>query len=128
MPSLVVLGARNLGGAILSHHLNAGWRGAAVARSAETLETVRAAGGLPIQADASDPDELRGALERAKAEFGRLDLIVNAVSAARPTRQGPFGGGKLRRRPSRTSAAGRAPWPSRPSCFSAKGHEWERRR
>src|SRR3954465_10983 len=72
-----------------------GWRGAAVARSPETLETVRAAGGLPLQADASDPDELRGALERARTEFGRLDLIVNAVSAARPTRQGPFGGGTL---------------------------------
>src|SRR3954469_14534836 len=105
MPSLVVLGARNLGGAILGHHLNAGWRGAAVARSPETLETVRAAGGvplpggaadagaaggLPLQADASDADALRGALERARAELGRIDLVVNAVSAARPTRQGPF--------------------------------------
>ncbi len=48
-----------------------------------------------MQADASDPDELRAALERARAEFGRLDVIVNAVSAARPTRPGPFGGGSL---------------------------------
>ncbi len=95
MPSIVVLGARNLGGAILGHHLNNGWRGAAVARSAETLETVRAAGGLPLQADASDPESLREALERAKTEFGRIDVIVNAVSAARPTRSGPFGGGSL---------------------------------
>ena len=67
MPSIVVLGARNLGGAILGHHLNNGWRGAAIARSPETLETVRAAGGLPLQADASDPDELRAALERCIA-------------------------------------------------------------
>jgi NAD(P)-dependent dehydrogenase (short-subunit alcohol dehydrogenase family) len=96
MPALVVLGARNLGGAILSHHLNAGWSGAAVARSPETLETVRAAGGLPIQADASDPDELRGALEQARAELGRLDLIVNAVSAVVPRADRPFGGGALR--------------------------------
>lgn len=95
MPSIVVLGARNLGGAILGHHLNNGWSGAAVARSAETLETVRAAGGLPLQADASNPDELRGALERARAELGRLDVIVNAVSAARPSKPGPFGGGTL---------------------------------
>ena len=58
MPSLVVLGARNLGGAILAHHLQNGWRGAAVARSPETLETVRGAGGLPLQADASDPEQL----------------------------------------------------------------------
>jgi NAD(P)-dependent dehydrogenase (short-subunit alcohol dehydrogenase family) len=95
MPSIVVLGARNLGGAILGHHLNAGWRGAAIARSPETLEVVRAAGGVPLQADASDPDELRAALERARAEFGRIDVIVNAVSAARPTKSGPFGGGAL---------------------------------
>jgi NAD(P)-dependent dehydrogenase (short-subunit alcohol dehydrogenase family) len=96
MPALVVLGARNLGGAILSHHLNAGWRGAAVARSPETLETVRAAGGLPLQADASDPAALREALERARSEFGRLDLIVNAVSAVVPSADRPFGGGALR--------------------------------
>ena len=95
MPSIVVLGARNLGGAILGHHLNNGWRGAAVARSPETLETVRAAGGLPLSADASDPDSLRDALEQARTEFGRIDVIVNAVSAARPTRSGPFGGGAL---------------------------------
>ncbi|MDA0172779.1 SDR family NAD(P)-dependent oxidoreductase [Solirubrobacter taibaiensis] len=95
MPSIVVLGARNLGGAILSHHLQAGWKGAAVARSAETLETVRAAGGLALEADASDPASLQAALERARADFGSIDVIVNAVSAARPTKPGPFGGGTL---------------------------------
>jgi NAD(P)-dependent dehydrogenase (short-subunit alcohol dehydrogenase family) len=95
MPALVVLGARNLGGAILGHHLNAGWRGAAVARSPETLETVRAAGGLPLRADASDPEELRRALEQARAELGRIDLIVNAVSAVREGAPGPFGGGSM---------------------------------
>ena len=95
MPALVVLGARNLGGAILGHHVNNGWRAAAVARSPETLETVRAAGGIALRADAGDPDELRGALERARAELGRLDLIVNAVSAVRLTGSGPFGGGPV---------------------------------
>src|SRR3954453_16019067 len=93
MPSLVVLGARNLGGAILQHHLAAGWSGAAVARSQDTLAAVERAGGLPLEADASDPESLRGALERARAELGGLDLIVNAVSAARPPGPGPFGGG-----------------------------------
>jgi NAD(P)-dependent dehydrogenase (short-subunit alcohol dehydrogenase family) len=93
MPALVVLGARNLGGAILRHHLAAGWRGGAVARSDDTLAAVADAGGLPLQADASDPGELRGALERARAELGGVDLIVNAVSAARPPSSGPFGGG-----------------------------------
>jgi NAD(P)-dependent dehydrogenase (short-subunit alcohol dehydrogenase family) len=92
MPVLVVLGARNLGRAILEHHLAAGWSGAAVARSAESLEGI---GGLRVQADAGDPEQLRAALERARAELGGLDLIVNAVSAARPPRPGPFGGGNL---------------------------------
>ena len=56
--------------------------------------------GCRIQADASDPEQLRAALEQAKGEFGRLDLIVNAVSAVRP---GP--GPAVRRR---AAARGRA--------------------
>lgn len=95
MPSIVVLGARNLGGAILGHHLNAGWQGAAIARSPETLATVRGAGGLALQADAADPLALRAALEQARAELGRIDVLVNAVTAARPAREGPFGGGTI---------------------------------
>jgi NAD(P)-dependent dehydrogenase (short-subunit alcohol dehydrogenase family) len=92
MPTAVVLGARNLGRAILTHLTDAGWSGAAVARTPESLEGVP---GLALQADASDPDELRGALERARAELGGLDLVVNAVSASRPPGGGPFGGGPL---------------------------------
>jgi NAD(P)-dependent dehydrogenase (short-subunit alcohol dehydrogenase family) len=95
MPSLVVLGARNLGGAILKHHLAAGWRGAAVAQSPETLAAIRDAGGVALSADASDPASLAEAFEHARADFGGIDLIVNAVSAARPTRPGPFGGGEV---------------------------------
>ena len=93
MPALVVLGARNLGGAILQHHLAAGWQGGAVARSDETLAAVADAGGLALRADASDPGELRAALAEARDRMGALDLIVNAVSAARPPSAGPFGGG-----------------------------------
>jgi NAD(P)-dependent dehydrogenase (short-subunit alcohol dehydrogenase family) len=92
MPVAVVLGARNLGGAILDHLLDEGWDGAAVARSPESLEHVR---GLRLQADAADPAALRDALERAREELGGLDLVVNAVSAARPPGGGPFGGGPL---------------------------------
>lgn len=93
MPVAVVLGARNLGGAILDHLLDAGWDGAAVARSAQSLERVR---GLKLQADAADPESLRGALERAREALGGLDLIVNAVGAARPPRgTAGFGGGAL---------------------------------
>ena len=96
MPSAVVLGARNLGGAIATHFHELVWKVAAVSRSEESFEGLPA-GVLPIAADASDPLALRDALDRAKSEHGGLDLIVNAVSAARPPRTGgPFGGGTLR--------------------------------
>jgi NAD(P)-dependent dehydrogenase (short-subunit alcohol dehydrogenase family) len=86
----VVLGARNLGGAIAAHLHGAGWSVAAVARSDESLAAVRELGVDGVNADAADPVALRGALERA----GGVDLVVNAVSAARPT-GGPWGGGPL---------------------------------
>src|SRR5690348_4852783 len=92
MPAAVVLGAKNLGRAILEHLTANGWQGAAVARSQESLEGIE---GLALQADASDPEQLRATLERARAELGGLDLVVNAVSAARPPGGGPFGGGPV---------------------------------
>ena len=97
MPSLLVLGASNLGGPILGHLRDAGWSGAAVARSEETLQRVRASGALALEADAADPEALRAAIERARAELGGLDLLVNAVSASRPPRggSGGFGGGPV---------------------------------
>ena len=97
MPSVLVLGARNLGGAILDHLLSSGWSGAAVARSEETLERVRARGALGLEADAADPEALREAIARARAELDGLDLLVNAVSAARPPSGGGggFGGGPI---------------------------------
>jgi NAD(P)-dependent dehydrogenase (short-subunit alcohol dehydrogenase family) len=93
--SIVVLGARNLGGAIADHFLGLGWNVAAVARSDETLQAVRARGAVGLSADASDPGQLAAALDRARQELGSLDAVVNAVSAARPPGGGPFGGGEL---------------------------------
>jgi NAD(P)-dependent dehydrogenase (short-subunit alcohol dehydrogenase family) len=93
MPALVVLGARNLGRAVLHHFRADGWEGAAVARSAASLEGLDGNG---LQADASDPDALRAALAEARERLGGLDLVVNAVSASRPPQDGgPFGGGPL---------------------------------
>ena len=80
----VVLGARNLGGAILELLVAEGWSGAAVARSEETVAAVRERGSLGLAADASDLDELAAALERVRGEIGPPRLIVNAVSASRP--------------------------------------------
>ena len=48
---------------------------------------------LALQADASDPQTLASALERARRELGSLDAVVNAVSASRHPADGPFGGG-----------------------------------
>ena len=93
--TVVVLGARNLGGAIIDQFVDLGWNAAGVARSEDTLERVRRRGALPLRADAADASSLSEALRTARAEFGSLDAVVNAVSAARPTTRGPFGGGNL---------------------------------
>jgi NAD(P)-dependent dehydrogenase (short-subunit alcohol dehydrogenase family) len=91
----LVLGARNLGGAIAGHLLERGWKVAAVARSEDSLAAVRERGGHGLQADAADPADLERAIDAAAAELGSLDLIVNAVSAARRPEGEPFGGGPL---------------------------------
>jgi NAD(P)-dependent dehydrogenase (short-subunit alcohol dehydrogenase family) len=93
--TVVVLGARNLGGAIIDHFLKRGWNAAGVARSEDTLDGLRARGALAVAADASDPASLRGALNKAREEYGSLDAVVNAVSAARAPSGGVFGGGEL---------------------------------
>jgi len=93
--TVVVLGARNLGGAIIDEFLELGWKAAGVARSAETLERVRERGALALEADAANMDSLTTALETAATELGSVDAVVNAVSAARPAGAGPFGGGPV---------------------------------
>jgi 3-oxoacyl-[acyl-carrier protein] reductase len=95
MPTILVLGARNLGGAILDHFLAQGWSGAAVARSEDTLARVRERGALAIEADASNPTDLAQAMDRTRAEHGSLDVVVNAVTASRPGPGQPWGGGPI---------------------------------
>ena len=67
---ILVLGARNLGGAILDHFLAHGWTGAAVARSEDTLARVRERGAMALEADASDPAQLDDAMARTRDELG----------------------------------------------------------
>jgi len=92
---LLVFGARNLGGAIVDRFVADGWAAAAVARSEDTLERVRARGALAIAADATSPAEVAAALARARDELGALDVVVNAVSGDRRRSDRPFGGGPL---------------------------------
>ena len=93
--TVVVLGARNLGGAIVDHFQSLGWNAAGVAQSEDTLEAVAARGALAVEADASDLKSLSTALGTAREQYGSLDAVVNAVTAARPPKAGPFGGGEL---------------------------------
>ncbi len=93
---VLVLGARNLGGAMAREFMAAGWRAAAVSRTDESLEGVRGDGALGLTADAADLEALRAAIEEARTGLGRIDAIVNAVSASRPPAGGgAFGGGPL---------------------------------
>jgi NADP-dependent 3-hydroxy acid dehydrogenase YdfG len=93
--TVVVLGARNLGGAIIDHFRERGWNAAGVARSEDTLATVRSRGALALEADASDLTSLQRALAAAREEYGSVDAVVNAVTAFRAPAGGPFGGGEL---------------------------------
>src|SRR3954453_11135715 len=95
MPTILVLGARNLGGAILDHFLAQGWNGAAVARSDDTLARVRARGALAIQAEASNPTDPAQAVNGTRPENGPPDAVVTAVAASRPGPGQPWGGGPI---------------------------------
>jgi NAD(P)-dependent dehydrogenase (short-subunit alcohol dehydrogenase family) len=90
----LVLGARNLGGAVAQRLLDDGWAVTAVARSDDTLDNVRELGAHPVRADATDPAEIQHALREAAGRQGGVDLVVNAVSAYGGG-GGPFGGGPL---------------------------------
>lgn len=92
----LILGARNLGGAIAEHLAVAGWNVAAVARSDETVERVRERlpNALAVAADAADPGRLAAVVEQTRERFGSLELVVNAVSPG-PRTGGTFGGGPL---------------------------------
>jgi NAD(P)-dependent dehydrogenase (short-subunit alcohol dehydrogenase family) len=92
----VVLGARNLGGAIARSLAGAGASVAAIARTEADLAALATHGVVGIQADAADTQELRHALTRAEAAVGPPTLFVNAVSARRPGRESSgFGGGAV---------------------------------
>jgi NADP-dependent 3-hydroxy acid dehydrogenase YdfG len=118
----VVLGARNLGGAVLTHLLDRGWQGAAVARSPESLAGPRERGALGVEADASDPEALRAALEQVRAELGaRTSSSTRSRRRDRRAAAGRSAAARSPRRRSRTCAAGRARSASRRSSSSPRG-------
>jgi NAD(P)-dependent dehydrogenase (short-subunit alcohol dehydrogenase family) len=95
MPTALVIGARNLGFAVIQRLLSDGWTVAGAARSAETLAKVRTAGAEALEVDVTDQASVLAALQQLGARHGRVDLAVNAASPYGGGRSGPFGGGTL---------------------------------
>lgn len=92
--TLLVFGARNLGRTLARTFSAEGWNVAAVARSKETVSAVRAElpDALAIVADAAREDDVERALAEARARFGAIHLVVNAMT---PVPRGGFGGGSV---------------------------------
>ena len=95
MPSVVVLGGRNLGGAVLDAFLSDGWSAAGVSLTERTAEETRARGALAYTADVRDPAALADVLAEAREHLGDLTVVVNAGSLARRRPAEPFHGGPL---------------------------------
>jgi len=95
VPAVVVLGGRNLGGAVLDAFLADRWSAAGVSLTERTAEETRARGARGYTADVRDPESLAAVLDRARGDLGGLDVVVNAVSLARPRPAEPFHGGPI---------------------------------
>ncbi|HXB16705.1 MAG TPA: SDR family oxidoreductase [Solirubrobacteraceae bacterium] len=95
MASALVIGARNLGFAIIERLLADGWDVAGGAVSAGTIDRVRGTGAHAVKVDVTDQASVLAALEEVGARFGRVDLVVNAASPYAGGGGGPFGGGTL---------------------------------
>ena len=95
MPTALVIGARNLGFAVIERLLSDGWTVAGATRSPETLAKVRNAGAEALDVDVTDQASVLAALQHLGARHARVDLAVNAASPYGGSRSGPFGGGPL---------------------------------
>jgi NADP-dependent 3-hydroxy acid dehydrogenase YdfG len=95
MPTALIIGARNFGYAVIRQLLDDGWSVVGAARSAETLEKVRAAGAHAVEVDITDQGSVLDALRRTAEHGGRVDLVVNVASPYAGGTGGPFGGGRL---------------------------------
>ncbi len=110
--SAVVFGARNLGKAVIDLLRAEGWAVAGVARSAETLEGIAAAGALALGGDVTDQADVTRVLEEVAAAHGGIDLAVNAAAAYGGNRNGPFGGGPIAQAAPEAFDA----WAAAPAC------------
>jgi NADP-dependent 3-hydroxy acid dehydrogenase YdfG len=95
LPVALIIGARNLGFATAQRLLADGWSVTGGARSADTLEKLRAAGAGALEVDVTDQASVLQALRTVAERHGSVDLVVNAASPYGGNRAGPFGGGAL---------------------------------
>lgn len=95
MPTALVIGARNLGFAVIERLLSDGWTVGGAARSPETLAKVRSADAEALEVDVTNQESVFAALQQLGERHGRVDLAVNAASPYGGSRSGPFGGGPL---------------------------------
>ena len=94
----LILGARNLGGAIGERLAERGWQVAGVALTDDTIAKFEAAvpGALGMALDASTPEGVDEAAARTRERFGgSIDLVVDAIAAGPSPSGAPFGGGPL---------------------------------
>src|SRR5947209_4980684 len=80
--ALVTGGSRGIGAGIARAYAAAGMRvaisyRAQVEAARETLDSLAGSGHVAIQADVSDPEQVRAMVERAADSLGRLDVLVN---------------------------------------------------
>jgi NADP-dependent 3-hydroxy acid dehydrogenase YdfG len=94
VPTALIIGARNFGFAIAQRLLADGWSVTGAARSADTLDKLRAAGADALEVDVTDQSSVLEALQTVADRHGTVDLVVNAASPY-GGRSGPFGGGEL---------------------------------
>jgi NAD(P)-dependent dehydrogenase (short-subunit alcohol dehydrogenase family) len=88
VPTLLTFGARNVGRVLARELARDGWDAAGVARTQETIDMFRreVPDGLGIVADARSSAEVERAFAEASTRFGKIDLVVNAIT------NGPRGG------------------------------------
>jgi NAD(P)-dependent dehydrogenase (short-subunit alcohol dehydrogenase family) len=99
MPTALVIGARNLGFAVIERLLADGWTVTGAAQSEDTLARVRDAGADALAVDVTDQASVAAALASVAERHGRIDLLVNAASPYRWDGTGTFGGGALAEAP-----------------------------
>jgi len=82
VPTLLVFGARNVGRVLARELIADGWNAAAVARTQDTIDALRAEvpEALGIVADATSAADVERAFAETRDRFGPPDLVVSALT------------------------------------------------